>query len=190
MRLGLPLLSLALAPAALVATILLELRDQPQESEGTMPFPAARLPPAAPSRPANSDPTRVAQWAATSLARPLFSPLRRLPAASPATPGAAAPSLPRMAGVVITASGRRAIFATKNGTKPLVVGEGGQVGAFTVQSIRAGQVTVLGPEGERVLKPAFDPDPPAPFRPALPQPALGAAIPSALAIPGLPTPRS
>lgn len=94
-----------------------------------------------------------------------------------------------MAGVVITASGRRAIFAAKNGVKPLVVGEGGQVGAFTVQSIRAGQVTVLGPEGERVLKPAFDPDPPAPFRPAPPQPAPGATVPSALAIPGQPASR-
>lgn len=95
-----------------------------------------------------------------------------------------------MAGVVITAFGRQVIFATKSGVKPLVVGEGSQVGAFTVQSISAGQVTVLGPGGERVLKPAFDPDPPAPFRPALPQPAPGAAIPSALAIPGLPAFRS
>lgn len=189
MRPGFPLLP-ALVAAALSVMILLELRGRPREGEATTPFPAASLPPTAPSRPAGSDPGQAAQRVATSLARPLFSPSRRPPAASPAMLGAAAPSLPRVAGVVITASGRRAIFATKNGAKPLVVGEGGQVGAFTVQSIRAGQVTVLGPEGERVLKPAFDPDPPAPVRPALPQPALGAAIPSALAIPGPSTPRS
>lgn len=154
------------------------------------PLSAAGLISTASDRLTKPDPGQVARWAATSLARPLFSPSRRAPAASPATPSATVPNLPRMAGVVITATERWAIFAMKNGIKSLVVGEGGQVGAFTVQSIHADQVTVLGPEGERVLKPVFDPDPPIPFRPALPQPTPGTAIPSALAIPGLPAPRS
>lgn len=187
MRPGLSLLPLALVAAALAATIQLELRERPQEGEAAMP-PAASLPAAAPRRPAGSDPGQAARAVEASLARPLFSPSRRPPAAPAATPGAAPPSLPRIAGVVVTSAGRRAIFAAKNGAKPLVVGEGGQVGAFTVQSIGTGQVTVLGPEGERVLKPAFDPDPP-PSRPALPLPLPGAAVPSAFAIPGLPVPR-
>ncbi len=144
------------------------------------PRSAAGLPTVPARRSAAPGPDHVAQWAATILARPLFSPGRRPPAAAAAAPGAAAPTLPRVAGIMVTPAGRRAIFAEK-GTKPLVLGEGGQVSGFTVQSIQAGQVTVRGPEGVRVLSPTFDPEAPAPASPA------GAApLPPGLSIPGLP----
>jgi hypothetical protein len=146
------------------------------------PSHAAGLPAVPAGRLAVPDPSQVARWATTVLARPLFSPGRRPPtaAAAAAAPGVAAPGLPRVAGVVVTPAGRRAIFAVK-GAKPLVLGEGGQVAGFTVQSIQAGQVTVRGPEGVRVLSPTFDPDAPAPATP------LGAAPPPpGLSIPGLP----
>ena len=139
------------------------------------PRPAAGLPAVPARHSATPGPDQAARWAATILARPLFSPGRRPPAAA-AAPGAAPPALPRVAGIMVTPAGRRAIFAEK-GTKPLVLGEGGQVSGFTVQSIQAGQVTVRGPEGVRVLSPAFDSEPPAP---ASPPPPPG------LSIPGLP----
>ena len=143
------------------------------------PTHAAGLPAVPASRLAAPDPKQIARWAATILARPLFSPGRRPPTAA-AAPGAVAPSLPRVAGIMVTPAGRRAIFAEK-GAKPLVLGEGGQVSGFTVQSIQAGQVTVRGPQGIRVLSPTFDPEAPAPVsRPGVAQ------LPPGLSIPGLP----
>jgi general secretion pathway protein N len=183
----LPPLLLALLAAALVATIVLELRGRSRDSEAMLPSAVPSLPTPT-GRSAAPAPGQIARWAATSLARPLFSPGRRPPAVEAAAPGAAPPSLPRVAGVVVTPAGRQAIFAAKESDKPLVVGEGGRVGAFTVQSIRAGQVTVRGPGGERVLQPAFDPDAPAPAAPqpvAPPAAALGAPG-MAGTIPGLP----
>lgn len=38
----------------------------------------------------------------------------------------------------------------------MVVGKGGCIGGCTVQSIEAGQVTLAGPGGREVLRPAFD----------------------------------
>lgn len=90
---------------------------------------------------------RAAQ--ATLLQRPLFSPSRRPPpAAAVAAPDRHGP--PRLAGVLIAPSGRRAIFADR-----VVVAEGGALGRYTVQAIEAGQVTLLGPDGPQVLRPAF-----------------------------------
>ncbi len=170
---------LALIAAALVSVIWLELRGHIRDSGAMTPKPAAGLPTVPAGRSASPDPNQVARWAATVLARPLFSPGRRPPAAAAAL-GAVAPSLPRVAGIMVTPAGRRAIFAEK-GAKPLVLGEGGQVAGFTVQSIRAGQVTVRGPEGVRVLSPTFDPEAPASAAPP------GAAPPPpGLSIPGLP----
>lgn len=136
--------------------------------------------------------------AAIALARPLFSPTRR-PAAGPSRPGApiaAAAPLPRMTGTLVTSSLRRAIFAGADG-KSVVVPEGGQLGAYTVKAVRAGQVVVSGPEGERTVSPVFDPDappstPPEPAPgtlPGLPGFRLDGAGPSRLGgIPGLTSP--
>lgn len=173
--------ALALVAAALVAVIWLELSTHFRDSGAMTPTPAARLPTVTSGRLAAPDPKRIARWAATSLARPLFSPGRRPPKVAAAPGVGVASHLPRVAGIMVTPAGRRAIFAEK-GTKPLVLGEGGQVAGFTVQSIQAGQVTVRGPEGVRVLSPTFDPDAAAPTSP------LGAAPrpPPGLSIPGLP----
>ena len=105
---------------------------------------------------------------ATVLARPLFAPNRR-----PAAGGGAAPSgLPRITGILVDGGRRTVIFAAAEGGRPIVVGEGGEVAGFRVQSIESGQVTVLGSDGARVLRPSFDPSP---------RPAVAASQP-----PGLP----
>ncbi len=92
-------------------------------------------------------PDASAGMQATLLQRPLFSPTRRPP---PGAEAAGLSGLPRLAGVLVAPGDRHAIFAGG-----LVVAEGGAVGRYTVQAIDAGQVTVRGPEGTRVLRPAF-----------------------------------
>jgi hypothetical protein len=96
------------------------------------------------------------QWAATTLARPLFSRTRRPPPDSGAGAGAGLNGLPRLTGILITEGGKRAIFAPESG-KPIRAEEGGRVGQYVVQSIGAGRVTVAGPEGVRDLHLASDP---------------------------------
>lgn len=156
-------LGLAVLALALAATIWLELRGRSRDSEVMIPSAAAGSPVPTAARLAAPDPDQLARWTATSLARPLFSPSRRPPAVAAADQAAsAAPTLPRIAGVVVTPAGRRVIFAEAKGGKPLVVAEGGQVAGFTVRSIQAGKVVLRGPDGERVLSPAFDPDAPVP----------------------------
>ncbi len=97
------------------------------------------------------------EWVGTILARPLFYPERRpqTVAVSAAAP-AANPGLPRLAGILVTPSGARAIFAMPEGAKPVTVGPGAQVGPWTVQRIDARAVTVAGPDGSRDLHVAFE----------------------------------
>ncbi len=126
----------------------------------------------------------LAAWADTALRRPLFAPDRRSaspppspeqPPAAPATPE----DLPRLTGVMVGPGGRAAIFAAaETGAKPAVLREGGFLGPYEVTRIAEGRVTVLGPEGERVLRPSHlprtggpDARPPA----ATPWPALAAS---------------
>ena len=90
------------------------------------------------------------------LARPLFDPRRRPPMAGSAVSPTA--GLPRLTGVIVGTFGRRAIFAGPPGGRSLVVQEGEQIEAYVVQSIGPGETVVLGPEGRRVLHPAFDPN--------------------------------
>jgi hypothetical protein len=93
-------------------------------------------------------------WAATVLARPLFSPNRR-PAADATTIAGTGPSKPpRLTGIVVGPFGRSAIFAGDGG-KSIVVNEGGRINAFTVKSIETAQVYLLRPEGTDVLQPTF-----------------------------------
>jgi hypothetical protein len=102
---------------------------------------------------------RTAVWVATILARPLFSPDRRPPTEAAPMPAAVASpeddTPPRLTGVLVSAQGRTAIFADPAGGKPIVLEEGGRLGRFTVQTIEAGQVTLAGPAGVAVLRPAF-----------------------------------
>jgi hypothetical protein len=125
-------------------------------------------------------------WLQVVLARPLFEPSRRPPAEGPGVT-AAAPGLPRLAGVMVTATGRQAIFAG-SGDKPVILGEGARLGGFTVQSIAAGQVTVTGPNGPQVLHPSFDPNPQTSMLASAPRPFGGAGLFSSPPPPPISTP--
>lgn len=94
----------------------------------------------------------AADWVAAILTRPLFSPDRR-PSAD-AVAAADHAGLPRLSGIAIGPSGRSAIFDA-DGSKPIVIAEGGRIGAYTVRSIDPGQVRVVGPNGAQTLTPSF-----------------------------------
>lgn len=100
---------------------------------------------------ASPDPAVVQDWTRTVLARPLFSPSRR-----PAATIAAGPQQPRLAGIVMDPSGRRAIFAGDGDARGIVAGVGQQAGAWQIQAINENTVQVIGPEGLRTLTPSRD----------------------------------
>ncbi len=120
------------------------------------------------------------RWVETLLARPLFSPSRR-PLAVAGPLAAAATPLPRLTGVVVSASTRGAIFAAQAGGKGIVVSEGDWIAGYRVRSIAAGLVILLGPEGELALRPTFAPVAATP--PATGAPITGAPITGASAVP-------
>jgi hypothetical protein len=68
------------------------------------------------------------------------------------------------------------LAATGTG-RPAVVGEGGQVGGFVVQPIEAGQVTIAGPGGPQVLRPAFDARAPSAAPPGAGLPGVPPGVP-------------
>ena len=134
------------------------------------------------AEPAADLPNHVGQDVASILARPLFSPGRRPLApdvVAEAAPAAAV--LPRLAGVLVTAAGKSAIFAAE--PRATVVQEGGKLGRFTVRSIEPGQVVVAGPDGLRTVQPSFDLSRAARVPPP---PQLGLTAPPPGAFPGLP----
>jgi hypothetical protein len=152
-----------LVAAALAAVIALEVSNPPADdvAQSQTRTAATVLKEAATTDGYTND------WVATVLARPLFSPDRR-PAADAVTvaSGRTVPGLPRLAGILVGPFGRSAIFAT-NGAKPIVVQEGGRVADYTIKSIEATQVHLLGPDGAQVLYPSFEPAAaPAARRPA------------------------
>lgn len=115
--------------------------------------------------------------------RPLFEPGRRPSMDAPAA--AAAPavrSVPRVTGVLVSATDRSAIFDSPGAGGATVAREGGRVGEYTVQRIAAGQVTLMGPDGPLMLRPVFDKN-----RPPPPVPAPVAGLP--LLAPPLPIQR-
>lgn len=111
----------------------------------------------------------VQAWVRPILARPLFSPDRRPAAGLDSVTAAGARGLPRLTGILVGPFGRSAIFAS-NGNTPIVLGEGGRIGAYTIKSIGAAEVRLDGPHGVQRLRPAFDtaeqavPTPPGPTR--------------------------
>jgi hypothetical protein len=158
MRVGSLLGTLGLAAAFCVVLVLEVWPSDPTDPAGPAHAPAAREPtvPQALAAP-------VQDWVDDSLARPLFTQGRRPNSHGVAVAGLQ--GLPRLAGVIVAPSGRSAIFADGGVTTPIVAAEGTQLGRYRVQSIEAGQVTVLGPEGTRVLHPSFlgiGAQPPAP----------------------------
>jgi len=191
-------IALAIIAALLGGTVALELSTSAPEA--VTPDHAATARPQAGAT-ETADKTKAAavadhtpDWVETSLARPLFAPERRpaeeVASATP-TSGASADGPPRLAAVLVSPSERRAIFAPPGDAKPIIVGEGATVAGFSVQSIEAGQVTLLGPDGApRTLLPTYDPNrvpPPPPPMPVAQQPAV--PVPGAFpSRPGFPLP--
>ena len=92
-------------------------------------------------------------WVSTILARPLFSPSRR-----PGQAVVASTELPRLAGIIIGPDGARAIFATSGDRRAIVAGPGGHAGPYLIRAVDRAGVAVTGPDGERLLHPAYDPN--------------------------------
>jgi len=92
---------------------------------------------------------------ATILARPLFEMERR-----PLTEAALAnttPAVGRLTGIIIVSQNEKfLIFAGAEGAKPIVLTEGGRIGADIVQTIAVGQATLLGPDGLKTIRPSFE----------------------------------
>lgn len=97
-----------------------------------------------------------AERASTIIARPLFTPGRRpTPVPTPAAAQVAqvAPP-PRLTGTLVGSFGKRAFFAGDG--KSRSAGESDRIGRWTVHTIGVGYVTLMGPEGPRELRVAFD----------------------------------
>ena len=120
------------------------------------PQPPLSAPPPPQERPEHRD--QSAARALTALARPLFT-LDRRPPGPDAVPVQPLSNPPRLAGTLVSREGRWAIFAA--GDKPVVVGEGRRLDIWTVQAIDVGSVTLVGPDGSRVLRTSFAQDGPA-----------------------------
>ena len=160
------------------------------ETEPNQPGLDAGEPKAGPTaelvRPSQRAPTEnIAPWVATILARPLFSPTRRPPAAvASAGPVKPATEMPRLSGVLVSEAGRAAIFAYP-GQKPTIAHPGDQIGPYRITSISEGAVTLAGPAGSVTMHPSFantgerpvaaPAGPPSPLRPTSAPPV---AIPS------------
>ncbi len=142
---------LLLAVAGLAAMLAWELGVFAPSDTLIAPHPRA----AVAAAPPQVAPDHTGEWLATILARPVFSPDRRPATAIASTPGVRSPEgLPRLSGVLVGPFGRSAIFAA-DGRKPLVVGEGGHIDAWTVRTIDADEVEVSGPGGASRLRPSF-----------------------------------
>jgi hypothetical protein len=186
-----PLLALGGLATALVVVLALEYHGAHSE-DATLP-PASRRPADIQPRPRaghsdpgppnsgppnsglpDSGPADLTQARVDAiLARPLFQPNRRPPASGSAASGPA--SLPRLSGVLVSGGGRSVIFAAGADGKPVVLAEGGRIGAYVVQSIGAGEAVVLGPEGPRTLRPSFGPSIGGATSPDAPGSPLGGA---------------
>lgn len=81
----------------------------------------------------------VAASAAAILARPLFAQSRRPPRGPAVKDGAGTQAMPRLAGIVIVANYRQAIFESA-GAQPMSVGEDGTVAGWRVSHIEASSV--------------------------------------------------
>ena len=87
------------------------------------------------------------------LARPLFTP-GRVPFHEDHAP-APEEAAPHLTGLIVAERRGRAIFAGPDG-KPVVLGEGGRLGPFTVMAVRPDGVDLSGPPGLRTLHPSSD----------------------------------
>lgn len=175
------------APAAALAGVLaIELQTLFVSSQEAVSAPT---PLRIPSRPVAGAGVQREALAAI-LARPLFSPGRR-PAAAATAAAAPTAALPRLTGTIVHGSDRSVIFMPAGGGRAVVAHEGMKVGGYKVQAIQAGSVTMSGPDGVHVLRPAFGPQSTAIGTPALPPGAAGPGLPNLQGLrgfAGLPTP--
>jgi hypothetical protein len=143
----------ALAGTAVVLGAVLAWQAMQPADDPPPPSP----PPASPvqaSEAASLDLRILNDIAATVLARPLFSPDRRLaPPGQQAAP-AVSEDLPRLAAVIVGPHGGLAIFEDGSG-RPHLAAEGDTLGRFKVGTIAPGQVSLIASEGERVLRPKY-----------------------------------
>jgi hypothetical protein len=147
--------ALALTATALAGVVVWELSAKPRrDNVAQRPRPVATVAPA----PRAAAPDNRTAWIATILSRPLFSPDRRPPAvpSSAADAPAAAAGVPRLAGIIISAERRAAIFVAPGETHSVTATEGASIGHFTVRSIDPAGVVISGAEGVRVLRPSYD----------------------------------
>ena len=135
------------------------------------PMPAGAVPLArlhAAGRAAALPARKTTAWAEAILARPVFSISRRPPKAVAAGLAQAAPGQARLAGIMITRSGRWAIFAPEGGGHALVLAEGGAVNQTSIRSILPDRVVLAS---GAVLRPAYDRNRPTaattPFQPPI-----------------------
>lgn len=146
------------AMASILSVVLiLELDSSDPASDAPLP-PASGPPPGGTVSTTPQFPPH-ARWVEVILERPLFNKDRR-PVSPTATPSSADTSrapLPRLSGVIVSGTDRSAIFSPAGPGKPVVAREGGEVFGFIVQTIGAGQVTLMGNDGPRLLKPSPDP---------------------------------
>jgi hypothetical protein len=149
-------IGLGLVAAALAGIIVMEWRVGERRDEQAPPHVSASPTGERSQQVAVSKTNDTSASIDTILARPLFTPGRRPPSQPHAEPAPTTKAaLPRLAGVLVSPAGKAAIFAGGD-TKPVVVHEGGRLGAYTVQSIEPGRVTLLGPGGTVVLQPTFE----------------------------------
>jgi hypothetical protein len=155
-------IGLSAMAAALSCVIALEAATRPHA------IPASRVQPpkaAVPNlTPVAEGPDPHEDWFNQILARPLFNPDRR-----PIESGVR--GLPRLTGIVVAGSERVAIFSGPPNGRPVLAQAGAHIGAYEVRSIADDGVTVVGPTGTSLVRPAFDP-----ARPAAPQAAKPANL--------------
>lgn len=182
-------LALPLYGASAVLLLLVVLEWLPGRSAPVVHAPVPTRATAA--TPAGAEEKDVGEWADTVLERPLFTIGRRPGKSAGKTQLVSSTGLPRLAGIMITPFGRRAIFMPDGG-KPLVLAEGAALGEDKINEIKPDRVLVSGPKGDMVLLPAYDhhpgvPTPPV-FQPPTPpfQPNLPTAGPPPGMVPGQP----
>ena len=128
----------------------------------------------------------TANWAQAINGRPLFTVSRRPAKASAAMRIGGGTGLPRLAGIMITRAGRRAIFMPEGG-KPITLAEGALLDDNTIRQIRADSVLLTGPKGDIVVRPTYDKQRQAGFTPPtpnFPQPGFAPGFPN----PAVPNP--
>ena len=146
-----PAARLLVGLAALLAVLLGLEWALPEQAAPAGVVPLARLRTAAPA--AALPARQTAAWSGAVLARPVFSISRRPPRVTVRNPGEAAVGQARLSGIMITRSGRRAIFAPEGGGHALVLAEGASVNQTTIRSILPDRVVLAG---GTVLRPSYD----------------------------------